>query len=82
MKLHEVLIHPSTGVAGVLAVILLSGAVKFGLSIEWFIVSLSGMLAFTAGSFLSKSLERNPIYILITSEIIVFLVVFFSFSRI
>ncbi|MCS7103428.1 MAG: oligosaccharide repeat unit polymerase family protein [Candidatus Korarchaeum sp.] len=82
MDLHKVLIHPSTGIMGVLALILLSGVARFGLSLEWLIVSLSGAVTFTIGSLLSKSIEDNPIYTLIISEVIVFVVIFFSFYRI
>lgn len=82
MDLHRVLIHPSTGIAGVLTLILLSGTLKFGLSLEWLVVSFSGITVFTSGSLLSKSIEKNPICILIASEAILFSVIFLSFRRV
>lgn len=78
--LHSILLHPSTGVAGLLSLFLILGTIKFGFSISWFISSLSGILAFTAGSALSRRLG-SPLILLASSELMVFLVIFFSFYR-
>ncbi len=82
MRAHEIFLHPSTGISGVLTLILILGTMRFGFSTEWFAVSLSGMISFTLGTFLSKRLEKRPFCILIVSEVVVFLVILFSFHRI
>lgn len=79
--IHSFLIHPSLGLAAILSSAAIFGALGFGFSVEWFSVTVLGLLSFTVGCFLSK-FDKNSSIALIISEVMVFIVIFVSFRKI
>jgi hypothetical protein len=80
MKVREVIIHPSSGIFIILASIMISGSIKFGISYQWLLSSLSGLASFTLGVISANRLGIK--FLMISSEIALFIIIFFSFLRI
>jgi hypothetical protein len=80
MKVREVIIHPSSGIFIILVSIMISGSIKFGISYQWLLSSLSGLASFTLGVISANRLGIK--FLMISSEIALFIIIFFSFLRI
>jgi hypothetical protein len=80
MKVREVIIHPSSGIFIILASIMISGSIKFGISYQWLLSSLSGLASFTLGVISANRLGIK--FLMISSEIALFTIISFSFLRI
>ncbi|ACB08252.1 hypothetical protein D9Q81_01695 [Candidatus Korarchaeum cryptofilum] len=80
MKAQGIIIHPSLGIFIILASIMIFGSIKFGLSYQWLLASLSGLASFTLGAASANRLGIK--FLMISSEIALFTILSFSFLRI